>query len=973
MKLNTSISFFSSFILLLFSSFLNYSSSSVLSSANIGVMISVRTTRNTPSTNIPYLGAVLMAIDHINNKNDGMYDDILPETTLRIVHSGSNGNKFLQGALIASNLLQVDPTRGIMINIGPIGNYSLQGAIPTFRENGNVPVISFNDRTAVFGNSDFYPNFLRTVPGLYQDGFAIASLLVNYFHWKKVTIFSSSTDSSRASTLVFRHYAAKFGIEILSAHTIDRSRTDMTSLIISAKKAGARIFILFLDPSVGKKVIEQGQELKLFKKGTQIIGGEELSTIKSWTQMKLSPSTINTLLKGYIGVTLSLEIPSNPLKEQFLNNWINHKSTAGYINNQGNSICNKRMDYYNSSYLHQFYPNDNRALAVKCAGINYPSYATHANLEHELDPHMYAYDAAISVALSLHELIYKSKISNPTSADLKEYLLYNLSFTGVTGQIKYSNEMESDHWDIGGRNTEMIYRIVNYVPFDLIANPSLNTSINMTFDTILEWHSENGFPSCDNGHKINETYYVQDNPCHQFIFQSNSVPVDSPNPQLETMPSYFRLILTILSIIGLCFVLIVMIIMFSYHKRKFVKMNQPIVSIFKRVGFLLGFTRILLSSVNTTTNICQVRLWLDHVAFQLIFATLLIQSWRVYLIAGTLKRVKVSDAKSVGFIISSMFMTLLILTIVTVQDQISVKHVTIVQNQFEYTTQPACDYGTRNLIILLYAYDGLILLSGLIVCWMIRNVQSTVSNTSVLVEVILTTATVVIIMFAIIGIYPMSPVTRQIFVSLVIFVLLVRLLWVFEFQQIYHLLAGYELDRGLTLRKTERNILEIMGLSKLSNKILASNQDDITSSMSHDRRSSDPFSPTSKGLEKFAKLKNQEELTAEINRIKDEVRTRQIELACLENMMFASDNASSSRTGRKSNDHRYSYDSGNAMNHHPSGGNGGGESGGEIEFPDIEKPSPLPPSTPQTTTGKLQLSGRKGPGVDMNENEDEHS
>eukprot|EP00604_Paraphysomonas_vestita_P002148 CAMPEP_0174821272 /NCGR_PEP_ID=MMETSP1107-20130205/6122_1 /TAXON_ID=36770 /ORGANISM="Paraphysomonas vestita, Strain GFlagA" /LENGTH=94 /DNA_ID=CAMNT_0016038115 /DNA_START=102 /DNA_END=386 /DNA_ORIENTATION=- len=94
-------------------------------------------------------------------------------------------------------------------------------------------------------------------------------------------------------------------------------------------------------------------------------------------------------------------------------------------------------------------------------------------------------------------------------------------------------------------------------------------------------------------------------------------------------------------------------------------------------------------------------------------------------------------------------------------------------------------------------------------------------------------------------------------------------------------------------------------------------------------------------------------------------------------MMFASDNGSSSRTGsKKSHDHRYSYDSGNAMNQYHSGGNGGGESGndgGDVEFPDIEKPSPLPPSTPQTITGKIQFSGRRIPGVDVSEHEDEHS
>eukprot|EP00604_Paraphysomonas_vestita_P004346 CAMPEP_0174825650 /NCGR_PEP_ID=MMETSP1107-20130205/42964_1 /TAXON_ID=36770 /ORGANISM="Paraphysomonas vestita, Strain GFlagA" /LENGTH=142 /DNA_ID=CAMNT_0016057461 /DNA_START=3613 /DNA_END=4041 /DNA_ORIENTATION=- len=124
-----------------------------------------------------------------------------------------------------------------------------------------------------------------------------------------------------------------------------------------------------------------------------------------------------------------------------------------------------------------------------------------------------------------------------------------------------------------------------------------------------------------------------------------------------------------------------------------------------------------------------------------------------------------------------------------------------------------------------------------------------------------------------------------------------------------------------------------------------------------------------KGLEKFAKLKNQEELTAEINRIKDEVRVRQVELACLENMMFASenDNASSS-ISKKSGDHRYSYDSGNAMNRPQQYDV---ELGGDPVITDIDRS--LPPTTPHTITGKIHFSATRIPEIDLNGNVNDHS
>eukprot|EP00604_Paraphysomonas_vestita_P000964 CAMPEP_0174818256 /NCGR_PEP_ID=MMETSP1107-20130205/909_1 /TAXON_ID=36770 /ORGANISM="Paraphysomonas vestita, Strain GFlagA" /LENGTH=120 /DNA_ID=CAMNT_0016029869 /DNA_START=266 /DNA_END=628 /DNA_ORIENTATION=+ len=49
-----------------------------------------------------------------------------------------------------------------------------------------------------------------------------------------------------------------------------------------------------------------------------------------------------------------------------------------------------------------------------------------------------------------------------------------------------------------------------------------------------------------------------------------------------------------------------------------------------------------------------------------------------------------------------------------------------------------------------------------------------------------------------------------------------------------------------------------------------------------------------KHLEKFRKLKNQDELNHEIARLKEDVQKNLMELACLENMVFASDNNDSS-------------------------------------------------------------------------------
>lgn len=73
-------------------------------------------------------------------------------------------------------------------------------------------------------------------------------------------------------------------------------------------------------------------------------------------------------------------------------------------------------------------------------------------------------------------------------------------------------------------------------------------------------------------------------------------------------------------------------------------------------------------------------------------------------------------------------------------------------------------------------------------------------------------------------------------------------------------------------------------------------------------------------MEKYSKLKNHDELSHEIDRLKEEIQRKQMELSCLENMMFASDKDSSSKNTSSqqpfpssSNRRKYSYESGSCQ------------------------------------------------------------
>lgn len=664
-----------------------------------------------------------MAIDQINNKTDGIYDNILPSTQLKTIFRPCE-NKFFLGATEAHSLLEVDPLHDVMANIGPFGNYTLQGAVPTFQEANKIPVLGFRDRSAVLGYSRFYPNFLRAVPGIYTDGYAIAMLVSQYFRWDKVTVFSCMTDSSRGSMTTFSHWATTLGIHILSTQTLENSRVDMTNAILSAKRTGARIIILFLDPGRAKMVIEQGLKLNLLTANTQIIGGEELVTASTWSSMNLSSSVLDTLLAGVIGVRYHRYSPSSSLKDKFLHHWVHHHPTDGDVDANGNPVCDTRMDSYNSSYLHQYYPFNNHSSTPVCAGTDYSAFSNHSNISDHLLEAMYAYDATLSVAMGLHHLVYFENKTTITPADLHDTLLYDVSFVGLTGLVSYSTEMVGDEFDVGGRSSEILYDIVNYVA-------STDSDGEIAFRPVLEWHSELGFTPCG---EIN--YYQPDNPCHHFTFQTvdGSVPSDSPSKEIQEMSTSHRSVLRVLSAVGIISSIFVFIVIYSYYSRRLVKISQPLLANFKKSGIFIGFIRVLVSSFEVTPTLCNTQLWLEHLAFQLIFLTISVRCWRVYLVTASFKKIKITDYQCLKLIVTGLVGIVVLLIVNTILDTARVNYVTVTKNQFEYIQQPVCVYPSDNMIIVMYSYDLLILSVGLFYCWLIRKVGTAVSNTPALVE-----------------------------------------------------------------------------------------------------------------------------------------------------------------------------------------------------------------------------------------------
>jgi ABC-type branched-subunit amino acid transport system substrate-binding protein len=658
----------------------------------------------------------LLAIDDINNKTDGIFDDLLPHSQLRPVIRYCD-DEFYDAAVNARTTMTID-SQGIIAALGPPTLATMKGSSPVYEQFGDIPVLSYGERNALFGSSDLYPNMLRVIPSDYYDGYALASLISKYFRWKKVSVFATGTDLGRGCTQLFRYYASLYGIKILSSHSLDASQEDYTSEITKAKQVGARILVLFVEDDIAMRIIQQGSQVR-FRSSVQVLSGERLSP-KYWANNNMTIEDYS-LLGGMIGVKLQAFAPPSALKEHFLRRWEQQTDTLRLAN--GTTECVSVRDYYNQTDLYQ-YVEAGSLLPPVCLGVQFSKYSTDTSLLSSLDDVMYAYDAVLAIAYGLNELIYRESIPNPTPSELYEHLLWNTSFQGLTGRVSFSTTLKYDGFNVGGRKGDFTYDVFNFVP---------KTSLLDSFPVVTTWNSERGVPPCG---KV--TYYVDGNPCHEFLFSSGEEAIisDSPDPVKRTsLPISYRVILKVFALLGLLLTLLATLITYLYRKRRLVKMSQPLVSYITLFGIILAFVRVFLTTHRLTASRCIAQLWFSHLPVQIIFGAVLIRAWRVHSITASLQRKKITDMTCTLRLLMWIAPALLLLLLATLDQSIHVNFTTVVHNQYDWILEPSCDYSrTSTLMSLLFFSDALTIVVGLGWCWRIRAVRSTICNTPMLVQ-----------------------------------------------------------------------------------------------------------------------------------------------------------------------------------------------------------------------------------------------
>ncbi|CAN0174891.1 unnamed protein product, partial [Ectocarpus fasciculatus] len=371
---------------------------------------------------IMQLTGMQIALDHINNKTDGVADELLPMIELRMVARAPLPT-FTSGTRAAIDLIDASHRKGVIACAGP-GSIEAMRSASRVLDDRDIPIVGYSANEVEMGDWYDFQNVLRTNPLEMVSADGAADIAV-YHNWRHVSVMYSEDNENYGSTsqTYFTLQLERLGIKVLSVHIVFPGKE--AEAIQEMKAVGANIFILFFDPAAALPVLRLGHEMDVFGEGKQIIGTERMSVVENWAGLDVTAGELNTLLRGYIGVRWE-ETPdtASVYYQSFLASWYGLESTAGVMQRDGSEACSNATDDYGEFYLHQ--------SGGVCAGLNYSSFSVA-----DLWPAYSAYDAVFAIARGYHALWDVGDV-NVSSETLYDYMLSELSFSGVTGRVEFS-------------------------------------------------------------------------------------------------------------------------------------------------------------------------------------------------------------------------------------------------------------------------------------------------------------------------------------------------------------------------------------------------------------------------------------------------------------------------------------------------------------------------------------------------------
>ena len=575
------------------------------------------------------LEAAVMAIDEINNSSV-----LLPNSTLKFVVKSDNVD-FVNSLVTASSLAsEVFNRTGVSGVVGAYYDSSTEATDQYFSSTRvNIPQISYKASSVDLGDKLTYPNIFRTSISDANDGFAIAQLL-GYFKWKNIILFASADNYGNYLSQNFFSISNSLNVIVKNIYALWAGQSDYSYIFDIVLETGGilNIFVILMNAKDTGTLIWQGYKHGIFHEGVQIIGTSKAASSETWLSM---PNTVNipSVMKGFLAVYPTVNRNNNNIQYlKFIESWNKRLPTLKILKNNHTVLCSTRKDDM-GSYIYQY--RTSSQVPYDCYGLDLSSKQLNY-VNNIYDSALNAYDSIYAFAYTYHHLLYHTKQSI-NSNNIKNTLLYNISFEGASGNISFASEgIGSYNYGKGDRKNGINYKFLNFNP--KYYNQSNQQIMDNGLQTIVIWDQEaNIYIPCNP---------ITDKQCvTEVIFNTidNKPAIDYPLTYEIQLSSIDQIFIIIPSAIGLVLIIILFLLVYIFAKHKLLKAAQPEMLMLMLFGILLAFIKVIVATVPVTDSTCICGVWLGHLSFIIIFGAMIIKTWRVNKIVNSgLSKVKIT-------------------------------------------------------------------------------------------------------------------------------------------------------------------------------------------------------------------------------------------------------------------------------------------------------------------------------------------
>jgi ABC-type branched-subunit amino acid transport system substrate-binding protein len=660
-----------------------------------------------------HLAAFVMAINEINDKTDGMYDDLLNGTTIKF--AAQQGPSMKTAATNFITLAESFDNQGLfgVVNSLPSleGMYVIQLAV-----NLGIPNILSVTNNGALNEHATYPYMAKTVPLVSHQGVALQRLLCSYGPKTKFVLVVSLSEEDIAAYLEFAYaYIAQYygGVcknPALGVVSVLTDQTSMTTTARSVKATGGRYFVFLLPSYQAAALLEEGYKTGAFDEYSVILTTDR--GINNITSQFTAEADVTSMMTGVFSLKYWANYYTNRTSaaKGFARRWREQPSRAGTA-----GVCDSTTDDDGNFYLYKATVNQ----TTVCTGLNFSAYD-----ESGFDMQPYTaltYDATIMMATAVHKAIVNgTDYMNPLV--IQDALVEIVMPDGASGPIQLSKGQPANQYDtLGERLTGIEYLVTNF-------NPSLYESGSADyFVTVAYYDAENmtieACSSTDSDACYERTYGVATDG------STANPPASSPPTIVEHLDPAIKTIFRVMSwaIIGLSVVIAGLIVWYRNHR--VMKASQPISLLCILVGALFAAARIIVGGIDKDRELCVAQFWTGHLAFVIMIGSLFVKSYRVHCIVNTRKLRRVTFSAMDAFLLLVAIVTTVVVYL-AISTKFGVPNMRVLSETVsnQETVWKYCGMQRPQFQTALYACETVMMIIGFRTCWEIRNVPDIVNE-----------------------------------------------------------------------------------------------------------------------------------------------------------------------------------------------------------------------------------------------------